>query len=224
MKHNFIYLSLSLLSILLGSGTAHSEDIFYHQKVSLYNVLPVYETDIVMLGNSITAGGEFAELFNNPNIKNRGISGDVVDGIRKRLHSVTDGHPAKIFLLVGINDISHNLSPAQIAGKYDLLINEILTASPSSRIYIQSVMPVDNSFKRYKNLLGKEHNIPLLNIELKKIADKYNCTYIDLWPAMADKKGSLKKDFTNDGLHLTGEGYRAWTNLLKPYITESVEK
>lgn len=215
---------MSFLSILLGFGGLHAEDIFYTQKSSLYDVLPVYETDIIMLGNSITAGGEFAELFNNPNIKNRGISGDVVDGIRKRLAPITSGRPAKIFLLVGINDISHNLTPVQIAEKYDLLVKEILSASPSTALYIQSVMPIDNSFKRYKNLLGRQHNIPLLNTELQKIAGNYNCTYIDLWPAMADKNGNLRKNFTNDGLHLTGEGYRAWAELLKPYITESVEK
>ena len=47
----------------------------YQRWRSLFEVLPVYSSDIVFLGNSITDGCEWAELFNNRHVKNRGISG-----------------------------------------------------------------------------------------------------------------------------------------------------
>ena len=54
----------------LAQGKYHP---LYHQRATLFEELPVKSTDIVFLGNSITHFGEWHELFNNPNIKNRGI-------------------------------------------------------------------------------------------------------------------------------------------------------
>jgi len=193
---------------------------YWEQKVSLFDTLPIYRNDIVFLGNSITDGGEFSELFNMKNVKNRGINSDVINGVRKRLHQVTDGHPAKIFLLIGINDISHSLSVDELAERYETLVREIREQSPETKLYIQSIMPIDNSFGRYKNLRGKEGVVTALNVEIKRIAEQNSARYIDLWPALGDSKGKLRKNFTNDGLHLTGAGYRAWVNLIEKYVKE----
>ena len=195
-------------------------DEYWDRKVSLFDSIPVYREDIVFLGNSITDGGEFNELFKLENIKNRGIRSDVIDGVLKRLDQVTDGHPAKIFLLIGINDVAHNLTPARLADKYERLVKAIREKSPETRLYIQSVMPVNNDFRRYKTLTGKEKTIVEFNKLIKKIAEENNATYIDLWPYLADKNGKLYRRYTNDGLHLTGAGYKAWTAGIKKYVAE----
>ncbi|MBD5200483.1 MAG: sialate O-acetylesterase [Bacteroidales bacterium] len=203
---------------------ACARSAYWEQKVSLFDKLPVHENDIVFLGNSITDGGEWQELLNMANVKNRGISADVISGVRDRLHQVTDGHPKKIFLLIGINDVSHNLGAGKIASEYEKLVQEIRTQSPETQLYIQSVMPINNDFGRYKNLKGQEKTVTQLNEKLKTIADEHGAIYVDLWPALADPAtGKLKRNFTNDGLHLTGEGYRAWIDLIRPLVTEGVE-
>ena len=210
------YLSFILLSVI--SLQIMRADDYYDRKVSQFELLPVTADDIVFLGNSITDGGEFNELFDMPNIKNRGIRSDVITGVEKRIGQVTAGEPAKIFLLIGINDISHNLSVEEMARRYDRLVNKIKQQSPRTQLYLQSVMPINNSFGRYKNLAGKEETIVLLNEKIKEIADRYNSTYIDLHQALADESGHLNPAFTNDGLHLMGRGYRVWTGVLLPYI------
>ena len=43
-------------------------------------------------------------------------------------------------------------------------------------------------------------------------------TYIDVWSALADGEGLLDKRYTNDGVHLVGEGYLVWRDVLKPYV------
>ena len=43
-------------------------------------------------------------------------------------------------------------------------------------------------------------------------------TYIDVWTALADGEGLLDKLYTNDGVHLVGEGYLVWRDVLKPYV------
>lgn len=93
--------------------------------------------------------------------------------------------------------------------------------SPTTRLYVQSVMPVNNDFRRYKNLVGREGVIPHLNRRLEDIATRHGAVYVDLWPALADAgTGKLRREFTNDGLHLTGKGYAAWVGLLKAYVEE----
>lgn len=211
----------ALLTAALATGfSSATADEYWDQKTSLFELLPVTKNDIVFLGNSITDGGEFAELFQMPNIKNRGIRSDIITGVEKRVSQVTAGKPAKIFLLIGINDISHGHSVAELARRYERLVKRIRQESPATKLYIQSVMPVNNTFKRYKGLVGKEKIITGLNAELKKIASANEAQYIDLWPYLADANGRLRADVTNDGLHLNGRGYRAWTNGIKSKVKE----
>ena len=98
---------------LQAQGRKHTT--FYDQRATLFEVLPTSKKDIIFLGNSITNGGEWAELLGNPHVKNRGISGDRTDGVLDRLHVITKGKPAKIFLLIGINDLSGGRSIEEIA-------------------------------------------------------------------------------------------------------------
>lgn len=194
-------------------------DSYYDRKVSLFELLPIGNDDIVFVGNSITDGGEMNELLGMSNIKNRGISSDVIDGVSKRISQVMSGKPKKVFLLIGINDISHNLNVSQLSAKYEKLVKKMRELSPYTEIYLQSVMPVNNDFKRYKSLLGKEKTIVAFNKEISRIAAENGCIYIDLTKTLSDANtGKLKRVFTNDGLHLTGLGYKAWMEAIKPYV------
>lgn len=207
------------LSPALNDAQARSK--YWEQRVTLFNIIPVEPGDVVFLGNSITDGGEFTELFDDKTIKNRGISSDVISGVRERLHQITDHSPSKIFLLIGINDVSHNLTVDQLASQYEELVKEIREQSPQTRLYIQSVMPINNDFNRYKNLKGKEKVVTGLNSRLEGIAERNGAVYIDLWPALADPAtGKLRKEFTNDGLHLLGIGYDHWADAIRHYVKE----
>lgn len=219
--HNMKYIKILLAAAaLLPALCSPAQDEYWHQRVTLFDKLPVESGHIVMLGNSITDGGEFSELFDNENVINRGIRNDVIKGVEKRLGQVTAGRPSKIFLLIGINDISHNLSVDRLAADYEHLVKEIRQQSPESRLYIQSVMPINNDFKRYRNLTGKEKTITALNKRIESIASDNGAIFIDLTDALSDTRGKLRKGFTNDGLHLTGAGYKAWAKAIRPYIEE----
>lgn len=224
LKYSTLSVGMMMLS-LTGILTAdlHAQDAYWHQRVSLFDKLPVGNDDIVFLGNSITDGGEFQELFNMDNVLNRGIRSDRINGVRKRLDQVTSGHPKKIFLLIGINDVADSRQTAEsIASMYETLVKEIREKTPETQLYVQSVMPINNDFKRYKSLFGRETVVPALNERLKEIAASYGAVYIDLWPALADPAtGKMQKQFTSDGLHLTGAGYRAWTDAVRGYVTEN---
>lgn len=211
------------LAALLGCTVTDicAQDTYWQQRVTLFDRLPVGENDIVFLGNSITDGGEFSELFGIENCLNRGIRSDIINGVVKRLDQVTKGHPKKIFLLIGINDVSHGHSAEKIAGMYEALVAKIRKDSPETTLYVQSIMPINNDFRRYKNLIGRENVIPQLNGYLEDIATRHGAVYVDLWPALADTSGTkLDKRFTNDGLHLTGAGYQAWASVIGPLVRD----
>lgn len=217
--HRYLAAAVAAAFMAVTPACANAESEYWRQRVSLFDILPIERNDIVFLGNSITDGGEFAELFGMPNVKNRGIQSDVISGVAKRLRQVTAGKPKKIFLLIGINDISHNLTVDRIASDYRDLVRRIRRETPATKLYIQSIFPINNDFGRYRNLKGKEQTLKELNSRLSRIASEEGAEFVDLTPALADPKtGKLTREYTNDGLHLTGKGYKVWTDAIRDLV------
>lgn len=219
MKAKSIILSLLVLAATLGGKAANLSELYY-QRASLFEQLPVDSTNIVMLGNSLTHYCEWHELLDNPKVINRGISGDIVEGVDLRLDGVLRGKPAKIFLLIGVNDVSHHLTADSIAAATEALVDRILTESPTTKLYLQSCLPINTSFNRYVNINGKEQVIRDLNALNKKMAEAKGVTWIDLYPYFCDEDGNLRTDYTNDGLHLLAPGYMVWRERIAPYVNE----
>lgn len=191
------------------------------QRAALYNMLGVDSTSIVMFGNSLTHGGEWAQLTGNQRVVNRGINGDVVQGLKDRIDAVTDGRPQKIFLLIGANDVSHNLTADSIATSIGELIDLIRRRTPGTRLYVQSLLPINNvDYRRYKAMDGKEQVIRDINTLLQPIAESRGARYIDIHNSLTDANGNLRANLTNDGLHLLPEGYAIWVDILRPYLDE----
>ena len=190
----------------------------YYIKKNVFESMPNTANEIIFLGNSITAGGEWSELFNNPTVKNRGISGDVTEGVLFRLDEITESNPAKIFIMIGVNDLSKGVSTDSILTNYEIIITRILNETPSTKIFIQSILPVNDEYDYFKNHINKGNSILIINEKLQRLAEKYNQTYIDLFSTFVNGEGKLKHEFTFDGLHLNGKGYTTWKNLVVEYV------
>ena len=96
---------LFLAALLAAALPTLAQSSYNFQRRSLFEVLPIHSGDIVFLGNSITDGGEWNELLANPRVKNRGISGDRSGWLLDRLDPIVGGHPKKLFLMIGVNDL-----------------------------------------------------------------------------------------------------------------------
>lgn len=169
---------------------------------------------IIFLGNSITAGTDWSELLHMNNVCNRGISGDITYGILERLDEVTSGKPKKIFILIGINDISRNIPDSQVLLNYKTIIKRIRRSSPATKIYFHTILPVNNTFPA-RNQFNKDEHILNINSGLKNIAKEYGIFLIDLYPHFLDAENKLDKKYTTDGLHLNAAGYGMWAGILK---------
>ena len=184
-------------------------------KVELFRSYPDAPSDIIFLGNSITAGTDWMELLGRTDVRNRGISGDISFGVLERLHEVTEGKPAKVFILIGINDISRNIPDSFIIDNYEKIIRCIKSESPRTKIYFQTLMPVNNTFTAFKNHYNKDEHILYVNEALKQLAVREKITLIDLYPHFLDADKRLDKKYTADGLHLNAAGYKVWADVLK---------
>lgn len=190
---------------------------YYQQKVSLFKLLPTSKKDIVFLGNSITDIGEWCEIWQNQHVKNRGISSDITFGVLARLDDIVKGKPAKLFIMIGINDIARNIPDSVILSNYKKMIATVKTQSPNTQLYMQSILPTNNEFTQFKNHQNKTEHILYINQQLEKICSEQQITFVNLYPHFTDENGKLSKVFTNDGLHLTGAGYMQWKKILQEH-------
>lgn len=183
-------------------------------RISLFDNLSEKKNSIIFLGDSITDGCEWSELLNNSNIVNRGINSDTTYGVLERVHQIVKLNPEKVFLMIGTNDLREGRTIADIRNDYEKIVKEFSEKIPSARIYVQSVIP--SSQDKYPG--RSQQRIHDLNKEIRELAVKYHLTYIDLYTEMLSDDGKLDPNLTNDGLHLNGNGYIVWKNIIKDYL------
>lgn len=219
MKYRVLTLWALLLMLLPVEILAQAnQDVYYVRRASLFEQLPVGKKDIIMLGNSLTDGAEWNELLNNRHVKNRGIVGDIVQGCYERMDPILKGQPKKIFILSGVNDVSHGVTGDSIARAMEKLIVLIKQRSPRTKIYLQSMLPFNNDVREWKLLKGREQVVVDGNRALEAVARRQQVTWINLYPLFVDDNGKLKAEYTNDGLHLMGPAYLIWADAIRQYV------
>jgi lysophospholipase L1-like esterase len=214
-------ISSTFLSFSQNQGAAADSSRFsvywWHSK-DMYDHLPDIKNEIIFLGNSITDGAEWFELLGNKKCLNRGISADITEGILLRLDAITKLKPAKLFIMIGVNDLSRNMTPDEVAANYRLILERVRTETPGTKVFIESVLPVNPATGMALNHTNKTPQIMELNGKLKALAAEYGHTYVDLFSVMADADNHLPRKYSIDGLHLTYEGYRVWVETIKPMV------
>lgn len=195
------YSNYSISQIVAG---AHTYD-YSKVRESIFSLSQIDSNDIVFVGNSLTEKFMVTEFFGT-DCKNRGIGGNKVNDIIKRISKITYKRPRKIFLECGINDLFDE-EPADVFDNYKKLIAKIRLESPVTKLYVQSVLPADT----------KKNEIVELNKLLKSYCDLKSISFIDLYPYF-QHNGFLKDSLTYDKLHLNGKGYMIWKEAIERYV------
>lgn len=189
---------------------------YYQGRMELFQSLPVEKNAIVFLGNSITERGMWHELLPGKIIMNRGIGGDNSFGVLGRLQAIIGTKPAKIFLMIGINDIGRGLPVAVIANNYRRIISRVKAGSPKTKLHLQSVLPLNEAVLKAEYLKNKMPLVLALNDSIRKIAAENSLPFINLHDEVfKDEKGQLKASFTVDGIHIVPAAYVEWVAYLK---------
>jgi lysophospholipase L1-like esterase len=187
----------------------------YKKRLAEFRNDPVVTDKIIFLGNSITEGGQWQELTGDRSVVNRGIGGDVTFGILNRLDDIIVRRPAKLFILIGINDISKDFPANVIVENYRSIIQSLKAKSPKTKIYVQSLLPVNPRYPRFPQHYDKGDHVIVVNHQLQELAAAENVAFINLYPLFLDQQNFLNANYTYDGLHLNAEGYKVWAKFLK---------
>ena len=188
----------------------------YKKVIKEFKSNPLNYGDIVFLGNSITSGGkDWSKRLKHPNIRNRGIGGDVTDGVLARIDEITYFKPKAVFLLIGINDLWNNNSPNNPSAEYIanniIQIAQVINAeTPKTKIYVQTVLPIEK--EQYKTSILKVNEI----IKANEKENPYQI--VDLYSIFVNENGLIRKELSTDGIHLNEKGYDAWVEFIKPII------
>lgn len=200
------------------SPTASYHFPYYYHRASQLQQLSIASTDIVMLGDSITDEGEWAELLANPSVRNRGISGDTTDGLLDRLEPMLKAKPKVILLMIGINDLLNDGKQSeQIGENYKKILTQIQATTPDTTVFVQSVLPINDC------IFGRscDRKIIQVNQLIKSLAATFGHQYIDLFSSFANKNNQLDAQYTQDGVHLNGKAYQIWAQVILPYLAQS---
>ena len=207
------YLLTVFLAVTAFCDTLADDIPYRQQRREIFWQLPVNENSIVFLGDSITDFGLWSEFFGSDgNIINRGIQGIESAEVLNHLSLIYNGHPRKVFLMIGINDFH---TPEHVVPNIRKILETFRRESPETELYVQSILPCNNAART---------DIPVaLNPQIKDLCNELNVTYIDIFGEMTRISGSISmpENMTDDGLHPNGPGYREWCKILAPYVGKS---
>ncbi|MBW7886822.1 MAG: hypothetical protein H3C35_00500 [Bacteroidetes bacterium] len=207
-----ILLMVSVFPVLLFSQTPYDslylKSKFYASQIANYQLSRTKSADVVMLGNSITYGGNWNELLGRERIINRGIVGDNLPGILRRMNYVYALKPKLCFIMAGINDLYADASVDEILIRYAMVV-DTLRANAIIPV-IQSTLHANPKWKRTEE---KNPLVTQLNSKLKLFALQKHLEFINL-DSLLSKNEILQDEYTTDGIHLTPQAYAVWRELL----------
>ena len=170
---------------------------------------------IVFVGASSIVRWNLAEWFTDrKDAINRGFGGsEMADSAKYASRVVVPYAPRLVVLYPGENDIARGVTPETVGAGFVQFYQTVHTALPKTRIVAIGLKPTPARWQFNDKFL-----------EANKLIRGYcqshdNCVYLDVSPEMlgADRKPKPEL-FVSDGQHMSPDGYRIWTRLVKPLL------
>jgi len=176
--------------------------------------------DLVFIGDSITQGwegagkGVWARFYGKRNAVNLGIGGDRTQHVIWRLDhdNVKNISPQAAVVMIGTNN-SRNNTPEQIAEGVAVIVKQLRTKLPETKILLLAVFPRGAD----KNDKLRQVN-EKTNAIFKKLADGTHVHYLDIGSKFLQDDGTLTREIMPDLLHLSEKGYTIWAESMEPTL------
>jgi lysophospholipase L1-like esterase len=175
---------------------------------------PPAKGGIVFIGASSIVRWNLAESFPDLKAVNRGFGGsEMADSARYAARVVLPHTPRIVVLYPGENDLARGTTPETIGVGFVTFYDTIRKALPSTRIVAIGLKPTPARWQ----LTDQMHQA---NTLIRSYCEAHTgCVYVDVWPAMLGADGKPKPEhFISDGQHMTPEGYKVWTSLVRPHL------
>jgi lysophospholipase L1-like esterase len=171
---------------------------------------------VLFVGSSSIRMWKVAESFPDLPVINRGFGGSQISHVLQYFDRVvTPYKPRVIVFYSGDNDVAGGKSSERVASDFAEFLRRVHETLPGTPVVVISTKP---SIKRWKLI----ETIREANGRLAAMAkDDPLLHFVDVHPAMLNEKGEPRPElFLADGLHMNAEGYKIWTELVRPWIEE----
>ncbi|MFL2983655.1 MAG: SGNH/GDSL hydrolase family protein [Candidatus Neomarinimicrobiota bacterium] len=118
------------------------------------------------------------------------------------------------------------MTPKYVAGNIINICKRIKENSSSTKIFIQTILPVNN--EQYLNVKEVEYNflqpnyIPTVNEQISQtnaiLISNAEFEVIELHSLFLNNESNLDSLLSSDGIHINDSGYQVWINAIRPLI------
>ncbi len=214
--------AVAVISVVPASDAAAQTVERWEKEVAAYEAAdrtsPPPRGEIVFVGSSSIRKWDLAASFPDLKVINRGVwaagqgfeLGDVVRFVDRL---VVPHQPRIVVVYAGDNDISGGKTSEQVVVDAERVINRLRAKLPDVRIVFIGVKP---SISRWLQV----DRMRLTNTLLRQVCERDDrVAYVDVdGPMMGWDERPRRELFVDDGLHLSPEGYRLWTTLVRPFL------
>ncbi len=186
--------------------------------------------ETVFVGSSLMEQFPIYELLLDEKLPytvyNRGIGGYTTQELMQTLDvCVYDLKPDFIYINIGTNDLNApGYTEDGLIARYREILTAIKAHLPHTKIYMLAYYPVNpvvgENDPYMKEALKQRTNARILsaNAAVEKLADEVGAVYINANAGIIDANGMLKAEYTIEGMHMYGDGYRPVLHTLLPYL------
>ncbi|MBB4805179.1 lysophospholipase L1-like esterase [Chryseobacterium defluvii] len=198
-----------------GKKPVYWQDIQNFKKLDRKDAPP--KDAILLIGSSsFTRWTDVGNYFPDKTIINRGFGGSKLSDLNYYADDLLSPYqPKQIIIFCGENDFADNpqLKAKEAVDRFKAFYNKIRKRFPDIEVDYMSIKYSPSREKLWPQMKKANRKIACF---MKK---EKNAKFIDITKIMEDSNGNVRKDlFLKDMLHMTPEGYKLWTSVMKPYM------
>lgn len=150
-------------------------------------------------------------------VVNRGFGGaHFIHVVHNAPRIVLPYAPRAVVVYAGDNDIGAGTSVDDVVAGYRELVRLVHETLPQTAIYYLPIKPSKLRWELWPKMSAA-------NAEIESIARSHpRLHYLDVATPLLNSSGTPRDDvFLLDGLHMNGEGYAAWTAVVRPALIQA---
>ena len=188
------------------------------------------------LGDSYTIGTSVTEAERWPNqlverveqlalVGNPAVNGYTsLDLINDELPQLDVVQPELVSVLIGVNDVVQGVPDSQYAGNVAVILEEILTRLPPSRIVCIATpdYTVTPSGEAFGDPIQQSDAILRANAIMREACESREIAFVPEIFELSQEARDDRSLVADDGLHPSGEQYRRWVDVIAPVVEELI--
>jgi len=217
--------ALMVFAVLSGIGPAQTDPQRYESDIAAFEAadrrsFPLRGGVLFVGSSTIRLWTTLAEDFPGIPVINRGFGGaSIAEVLRYSDRIILPYRPQAIVLFIGGNDIADGRTPESVFKTFKQLTDKIHLALPETHLFYISINP---TIARWNLQAQMDATNRLL---ADYIRGKAWMSFMDSAAHMLGPDGRPRKELlADDALHLSPEGYRMLTSLIKPRLEQAVKR